>query len=178
MRWIKAQSLLLLFVLLGCQIEVHDATYDNPFDLDANKEKGIIPPALIFSPSRVKTTVGGSATMKIFALEVSGVGGVHAQVNYDATKLSVTSVTAGSFFSSAQSPIFIYEDNNGTLDVYVSYLGPEITVSGTGDIAIVVFNAKASGEAVVRYTSQSELLGSNDVPIKLNGLGQGVVNAK
>ena len=129
MRWIKAQSLLLLFVLLGCRIEVHDATYDNPFDLDANKEKGIIPPALIFSPSRVKTTVGGSATMDIFALEVSGVGGVHAQVNYDATKLSVSSVTSGSFFSSTQSPIFIYEDNYGTLDVYVSYLGPEITVS-------------------------------------------------
>ncbi|CUV09080.1 hypothetical protein MGWOODY_Mmi1770 [hydrothermal vent metagenome] len=116
--------------------------------------------------------------MDIFALEVSGVGGVHAQVNYDATKLSVTSVTAGSFFSSTQSPIFIYEDNNGTLDVYVSYLGPEITVSGTGDIAVVVFNVKTSGEAIVRYTSESELLGSNDVPIKLNGLGQGVVNAK
>ncbi len=134
MRWIKAQSLLLLFLLLGCRIEVHEATYDNPFDLDANKEKGIIPPALIFSPSRVKTTVGGSATMDIFALEVSGVGGVHAR--------------------------------------------PEITVSGTGDIAVVVFNVKTSGEAIVRYTSESELLGSNDVPIKLNGLGQGVVNAK
>ncbi|SVA96998.1 uncharacterized protein METZ01_LOCUS149852, partial [marine metagenome] len=56
--------------------------------------------------------------------------------------------------------------------------GPEITVSGTGDIAVVVFNAKSSGEALIQYTAESELLGSNDVPIKLNGLGQGVVNAK
>ena len=150
MRWIKAQSLLLLFVLLGCRIEVHDATYDNPFDLDANKEKGIIPPALIFSPSRGKTTVGGSATMDIFALEVSGVGGVHAQVNYDATKLSVTSVTAGSFFSSTLSPIFIYEDNNGTLDVYVSYLRPEITMSGTREIAVIIYKIKTTIDTIIQ----------------------------
>ena len=171
MRWIKPFIITISFLLFSCEIVEPDL--NNPLDTDNNS-----PPSLVFYPDRVETTVGGSAAINFYILEVTGVAGIHAQIQYDNTKLSVSSVSSGSFFSDAQPPIFVYEDNAGVLDIFTFFIGNAKTKDGTGDIALVVFNTKLPGEAQMQFTAESELLDLQDAMIAINSLGQGVVNAQ
>ena len=171
MRWIKSILAVLFLGLMAC--EIPEVLYHNPLDTDINS-----PPSLVFYPDRVETTVGGSAAINFYVLEVTGVAGIHAQIQYDNTKLSVSSVSSGSFFSDAQPPIFVYEDNAGVLDIFTFFMGNAKTKDGTGDIALVVFNTKLPGEAQMQFTADSELLDPQDAMIAINSLGQGVVNAQ
>ncbi len=171
MRWIKPFIITISFLLFSCEIVEPDL--NNPLDTDNNS-----PPSLVFYPDRVETTVGGSAAINFYILEVTGVAGIHAQIQYDNTKLSVSSVSSGSFFSDAQPPIFVYEDNAGVLDIFTFFMGNAKTKDGTGDIALVVFNTKLPGEAQMQFTAESELLDLQDAMIAINSLGQGVVNAQ
>jgi len=175
---IKIISLFLLFTLLGCELDVSRHTYYNPYDLDANKVLGVFPPALIFSPRETDAKAGESILIKVSLLEVTNVGGAHAQLTYDNTRLKILDVKAGSFFGGNRAPLFLFEDNDGTLDIYSSFLGLERTVSGSGDIAIVSVEIIGAGRYEIKYTEESELLNAEDLPIKLNGLGLGVINAK
>ena len=176
MRWIKPFIIIISFLLFSC--EIVEPELNNPLDTEANAEKGINPPALVFSPSSVSTSIGGNAILRVYAMEVTGVAGIHAKIQYDNTKLTVSDVSPGTFFSSTQPPIFIYEDNAGVLDIFTFYLGSDKTKDGTGDIALVVFNTRIPGESQIQFTSESELVDPNDQPITINGLGTGVVNAQ
>ena len=176
MRWIKPVIAIFILGLLSC--ELGEVDLNNPLDTDANAEKGINPPALVFSPSSVNTSVGGNAIFRVYAQEVTGVAGIHAKIQYDNTKLAVSSVSAGTFFSSTQPPIFIYEDNAGVLDIFTFYMGSDKTKDGTGDVALITFRPTLAGQSQVQFTDESELLDSQDVPIEIKGLGTGVVNAQ
>ena len=171
MRWIKLILSVLFLGLLACDIP--EVLYDNPLDTANNS-----PPSLVFYPDKIETSVGGTAVVNAYVLEVTGVTGVHAQIQYDNAKLLVSSVSPGTFFSGTQAPIFVYEDNNGVLDIYTFYMGSDGSVDGTGDVALVVFNTRIPGESQIQFTSESELVDPNDQPITINGLGQGVVNAE
>ena len=117
--------------------------------------------------------------MEVFALEVDSVGGAQIEIDYNASILSVASVSKGSFFQGGNDPIFISEYDNGKLFIYVTYMGPVgAAVSGTGDIASIVFNTKIPGETTLTISDASVLLDKNADPIQINGLGQGVVVAK
>lgn len=163
---------------MGCELDRHNHSYDNPFDVDAHSENGVLPPALIFSPNKLNAEVGEIVSVNISVLEVDGVGGIHAQVQYDANILSISTVKTAPFFKGDQDPLFIYEDQGGILDVYISYLGPETIVSGTGDVATITFHVNTKGNATIQITESSELLGPNDIPIKIKGHGKGVIIAK
>ena len=162
--------------MFSCEIVEPDL--NNPLDTEANAEKGINPPALVFSPSSVNTSVGGNAILRVYAQEVTGVAGIHAKIQYDNTKLAVSSVSPGTFFNSTQAPIFIYEDNAGVLDIFTFYMGSDQTKDGTGDVALNTFRPTLAGESQVQLTAESELLDPQDVPIEIKGLGTGVVNAQ
>tara|TARA_B100000700_G_C14775137_1_gene728590 strand:- start:228 stop:731 length:504 start_codon:yes stop_codon:yes gene_type:complete len=167
-----------MLIFMGCELDLHNHKYENPFDVDAHSENGVLPPALIFSPNLVNAEVGEIVPVNISVLEVSGVGGIHAQVKYDASILSISAVKIASFFASNQEPFLLYKDQGGILDVYISYLGSEMSVSGTGDVATITFQVNTEGNASIRFTENSEFLGPNDIPIKIKGYGKGVIIAK
>ena len=168
-----------MFLLVGCQLDTHDNAYDNPFDLDGNKEQNIFPPALILHPKDINASVQETVPMSVYALEVNNLSGAHAVINYDFTKLSIVDVKPGEFFKSTQAPFFIYDDNEGILNIFTSYLGLERKVSGSGRLAIITFQLKASGESIIRFDdNESELLDEDDIPITIKGFGQGSINAK
>jgi len=176
LRWIKPFIITISFLLFSCEIVEPDL--NNPLDTVANAEKGINPPALVFSPSSVNTSVGGNAILRVYAQEVTGVAGIHAKIQYDNTKLNVSTVSPGTFFNSTQAPIFIYEDNAGVLDIFTFYMGIDQTKDGTGDVAVITFTTTLAGQSEVQFTAESELLDPQDVPIEIKGLGTGVVNAQ
>ena len=70
--------------------EVAQLTYNNPLDV----EEGEVP-ALVFSPTTIETSVGGSAVFEIFAVQVAGVTGIHTQIAFNSTRLGVTNVSPG-----------------------------------------------------------------------------------
>ena len=176
MRWIKPVIAIFSLGLLSC--ELGEVDLNNPLDTQANAEKGINPPALVFSPSSVNTSVGGNAIFRVYVQEVTGVAGIHSKIQYDNTKLNISTVSPGTFFNSTQAPIFIYEDNAGVLDIFTFYMGSDKTKDGTGDVAVITFTTTLAGQSQVQFTAESELLDPQDVPIEIRGLGTGVVNAQ
>jgi len=176
LRWIKQYIILIGFLFISC--EIVEPELDNPLDTEASAEKGVAPPALVFFPDNVSTNTGGNAVVNIYALEVENVAGIVVKVNYDNSKLNVSSVSPGSFFSDSQNPIFISEDNQGTLDIYSFYMGSDKVKSGTGPIAVIIFTTKVPGSSQLSIVQGSELLDENDVNIEIKGLGKGVVNAQ
>ena len=156
---------------LACEDE--QIEFENPLDL----YEGDVP-ALVFNPNKIDISVGDSTQVGVYVLEAADVSGVHAQIQYDTTKLSVSSVTVGSFFVSDQAPIFIFQNQGGTLDIFSYYLGSDKSVTGTGIIGTVTFNAKVPGNSEIKFTTQSELVDPSDQPIEIRSLGQGVINAQ
>ena len=74
MRWIKEYIILIGFLFISC--EIVESELNNPLDTDANAEKGIAPPALVFFPDNVTTNTGGNAVVNVYALEVENVAGI------------------------------------------------------------------------------------------------------
>ena len=156
-------------------------TYDNPLDIEEIEKEGIETPALVFFPDSVSVKVGGTVSIQVFALEVENLGGSYVQINYDKNKLSLGSVSVGDFFQGVADPIFLYEDNDGsgTIDIFTSFLGTDsVSVSGTGNLAYLIFSTTAPGLSSIQYTSECELVDPKDNRIEINGFGEGVVDAR
>ena len=173
MRWTKLIISSLAFVFLACELPDPEAIYDNPLDRDNTS-----PSALVFVPGQSVTNLGASVAVEVYAFEVTGVAGIHAQIQYDNTKLGISNVTPGSFFSDAQPPGFVWEADNGILDIYTFYMGSDGAKDGTGPIATVVFTTSLPGNTNIEFTAQSELRDSTDGLIQLNELGTGTVSAQ
>ena len=178
MRWTKIISTPILIAFLGC--ELSDGVFENPLDRDVAAQKGVNPPALVFYPDVVTTNVGGSAAMSIYALDISGVGMAEIIINYNQNKVSVSSVSKGELFQGGNQPFFHYEDDgSGVLTVYIGYLGPDgNSVSGTGNIANIVFSTLSAGQSEVSISNSSKILDPDAKAITLNGYGKGTINAQ
>ena len=85
----------------------------------------------------------------------------------------------GEIFNASNPPVFVYDDNgSGTLDIYSFYMGSDKIKSGTGDIALIVFNTKIPGDGTIDVTSESELLDENGQLIPIQSFGSGVISAQ
>ena len=172
MRWIN--TILILTSVLFVSCDLIDPEFDNPLDVQNND-----PPALLISPEDYASSMGQSVEMSLYALEVEGVAGMRAQVNYDDTMVEVTQVVPGTFFDSNQTPLFVYDDDtNGRIDVYSVFLGTDKQVSGTGNIAIITFRVISNGETVIQISNESQLLDSNGNSIPIQSFGEGMIRAQ
>ena len=178
MRWTKILLTPILLVYLGC--ELSDGVFENPLDREVASSKGITPPALVFYPDVVTTTAGGSAATSVYALDISGVGMAEIVINYNQNKVSVGSVAKGELFQGGNQPFFHYEDDgSGVLTVYIGYLGPDgNSVSGTGNIANIVFSTLSAGQSEVSISNSSRILDPDAKAITLNGYGKGTIDAQ
>ena len=101
-------------------------------------------------------------------------------INYDQNKVSVGSVAKGELFQGGNQPFFYYEDDGaGVLIVYVGYLGPNgNSVSGTGNIANIIFNTLSAGQSQISISSTSRILDPDAKSITLKGYGKGTIDAQ
>ena len=171
MRSINLIIIGLLLWAVACEDETFE--FDHPLDSHTGEV-----PALIFNPDSINILYGESAVVGIYVLQAEGVSGVHAQVQYDTTILSVSSVKVGNFFSADQAPIFIYKDKDGLLDIFSYSLGSDGSVTGTGIVGIVTFNTRQPGNSQIKFTTESELVDPSDQPIEIRTLGQGKINVE
>ena len=172
MRW--TNTVLIVASLLYTSCDLIEPEFDNPLDVQNNE-----PPALLISPEDYTSSVGQSVEISVYALEVEGIAGMRAQINYDDTMLKILKVTAGTFFDSNESPLFVHDDDGrGRLDVYSVFMGSDKQVSGTGNIAVITFQVISNGETVVEVSNGSQLLDSSGNPIIIQSYGQGVIRAQ
>ena len=169
MLWIKRYIIIICFWTISC--ELHDPIFDNSLDLEVAAEKGIYPPALVFFPNNAEVTVGDTVEVEVYAMKIENVGMAQIQVHYEANKLSVESVTQGSLFQGGNQPFFITEDdsNNGILTIFIE---------GTGDIALIYFKPRSTGNTEFRISQESILLDPDANSITLNGYGKGIIDAR
>ncbi len=180
MHWIKSTLILSLFLFISCdQGEVPTKSLDNPLDIEGASEKGINTPALVFFPDSASATIGSTVSMEGYVMGVEKLGMAYIKINYDDSRLSLSTINPGDFLQGSQN-LFLYDDSvAGVIDIYTSFLGPDsASVSGTGNMAYLVFQAKTPGVSKVTYSSDSEFADSDDNPIQIRGFGEGVIDAE
>ena len=178
MLWIKRYIIIFCFWAISC--ELHEPIFDNSLDLEAAQVKGIYPPALVFFPNKAEATIGDTVEVEVYAMKIKNVGMAQIEVHYDPAKLTVISVAQGSLFQGGNQPFFITEDdsNNGILTIFIAYLGPSgKAIEGTGDIALIHFKPRSTGNTEFRISQESILLDPDANTITLNGYGKGMIDA-
>ena len=169
----------LLIFILSC--ETPTTINDNPLDPEEATEKGFSTPALVFFPAEVSTVLGGSFTLGIYAMEVANNTGSFIQIGYDKTKLSLLSLNQGDFYGGAPEMWFYYEDDAdaGQIDIYSGFLGVDsASVSGTGQLASLVFTTLVGGQSTITFTTESKFVDPQNNPIDILSLGECVVDAQ
>ena len=181
MKYIKPVLLILpLLFLFSCGKDIpEEDVFDNPLDED---EVIYDTPALTFYPLDISIDLGSSSTVDVFVLGVENLAGSYVSISYDKLKLQVLSMAVGEFFADAvQAPVFIAENDadNGIIEINTSFLGSDsVSVSGTGSLASIVFQAMADGESSLVFDAACEFVDSDDNAIEIKGFGVGVVNAQ
>ena len=172
MRW--TNTVLIVASLLYTSCDLIEPEFDNVLDIQNN-----VPPALLFSPEEYTASAGEEVAVDLYALEVENVAALQAQILYDKDRLEIVSIGPGTFFDSSDSPLFVTDSSNpGSLDLYSVFLGSSKEVSGTGDLATIVFRVIAAGDAYLEVSGDSELLNRDSQPIALKSLGIGVIRAQ
>ena len=60
-----------------------------------------------------------------------------------------------------------------------SFLGIDsVSVTGTGNLAYLIFSTTAPGQSSLQYTSECELVDPDDNTLEIKGFGEGIVDAK
>ena len=62
---------LICFAFVSCDLEIPEQSYD-ALDLDHNADKGIFPPAFVFSPDDISTCWSNQSV--VYILEVDSIG--------------------------------------------------------------------------------------------------------
>ena len=180
----------ILYLVTTCTILFTSCTNDvagtsdvftNPLDPVTAEETGFETPAVVFFPATATTSVGGGVTLDIHAMEVDSIAGSHIQVSYNKAKLTLLSLSQGSFYDGAPEMLFYYEDdtNVGLIDIYSGFLGVDsASVSGTGQLASMVFTTISAGVSTVSFTYESEFVDPLDNPIEILGFGTSEVVAE
>lgn len=173
--------MIFLALLLSCE-KLPTVVYDNPLDLEEAEKKGIETPALVFFPDSVATENGSNVTVQVFAMEVQNLSGYHLRIIYNRFLVNLMMVETGEFFNDTTLSMFFYNDDttSGTLDIYGINLGTDslAIVSGTGNLASLVFNPERSGKSTIQFTDESELVDADDNPIEIKSFLKGVIDVR
>ena len=91
------------------------------------------------------------------------------------------SLIQGDFYAGAPELLFYYEDNAdaGQINIYSGFLGVDsASVSGTGQLASLVFTTLVGGQSTVSFTAESKFADPQNNPIQILGFGECVVDAQ
>ncbi|MBH31588.1 MAG: hypothetical protein CMG71_06315 [Candidatus Marinimicrobia bacterium] len=154
--------------------------FANPLDVRQSQNDGILLPALVFYPDSVVMKTGETARVTLFAMEVQGLSAARVQIDYEHQKLNLVSNAAGDILQSLTNPFFQVEDDtaNGVIDIFTVSYGVDSlkTVTGTGSLAVLEFQATAPGKIILEYTDACEFVDHDDNPITIESRLRGVLD--
>ena len=164
-------------VFYSCTIFEKD--FDNPVDFEANEEKGIGAPTLVFYPKSQTKTTSDSVVVGSFIVfkddsSMEDFSGVHLQIIFPDSYLELDTIKPGLFITDTSSsmPLFTYTfDSVNTIDIYAYFLDTlKADLEGTGHLADLVFNPTSTGSDSVSYQLNAcEMINHEDSVIVLKG---------
>ena len=167
---------ILWFIFNSCTI--YEENYDNPVDFEANKEKGIGHPALVFYPKAQTKSISDSIIVESFIVfhpdSIYPFAGVHIQVEFPNSFLDLDTLRPGYFISDTNqaTPLFTYNYNGeNIIDIYAYFLDTlKLELTGTGHLADIIFLAASTGIDSIKYNLEfCEMITYEDSTIVLNG---------
>ena len=172
-----------LFILLWALIfigscNIYKKEFDNPVDFEANNDKGVDAPTLVFYPkTQTKATtdsilVGSFIVFKEDSIEAFS--GLHLQIVFPNSLLELDTIKPGIFITdtSKSIPIFVYTyDSVNTIDIYTYFLDTlKQNLEGTGHLADLVFTSNGTGSDSVKYNFNTcEIVDHNNNVIEVKG---------
>lgn len=114
------------------------------------------PARVVFQPATSTTTLNSAITMTIYAENVANLADVSAQLQYDPKILRVTNIVSGDLPGRNLAPLDLSKtvlDDIGRADMRVSRGSAGGTISGSGSLFTVVFQAIGRGDTSVRLSS-------------------------
>tara|TARA_Y100000590_G_scaffold413583_1_gene509583 strand:- start:17 stop:580 length:564 start_codon:yes stop_codon:yes gene_type:complete len=172
-----------LFILLWALLyigscNIYKKEFDNPVDFEANDEKGVGAPTLVFYPKTQIKAVADSILIGSFIVfkedSMEAFSGVHLQVVFPNSFLELDTITPGVFITdtSKSTPLFTYTyDSVNTIDIYTYFLDTlKQDLEGTGHLADLIFIPTGTGSDSVKYNlNKCEMIDHNDNDIELKG---------
>ena len=169
-------SLALLFVN-SCTI--YEKLFDNPVDFEANEERGIEAPTLVFYP-KTQTLAGNDSVLVgsfiVFKEDsTKPFVAVHLQIEFPNALLDLDTIKPGQFITdtSNATPLFTHTfDSINTIDIYAYFLVTlKKDLEGTGHLADLVFNPVGVGSDSVFYNlDKCEMINHQEHEIIINGI--------
>lgn len=169
--------LLLSWLIVG-SCTIYKKEFDNPVDFEANEEKGVGAPTLVFYPKTQTKTTSDSVIVGSFIVfkedSMEAFSGVHLQVEFPNSFLELDTITPGLFMTdtSQSTPLFTYTyDSVNTIDIYTYFLDTlKQNLKGTGHLADLVFSPTGAGSDSVAYNlNVCEMIDHEDNVIELRG---------
>ena len=170
--------ILFLALLFVSSCTIYEKLFDNPVDFEANEERGIGAPTLVFYP-KTQTLAGNDSVLVgsfiVFKEDsTKPFAGVHLQIEFPNTLLELDTIKPGLFITdtSNATPLFTYTfDSINTIDIYAYFLDTlKKDLDGTGHLADLVFNPIEVGSDSVFYNlDECEIIDHQDTQIDING---------
>ncbi len=118
----------------------------------------VTPPAetksvLYLDPANLSLTPSQDFSVELKAASITDLKGYSVTLSYDPALLSLQEVTEGPFFSS-KGKTFFYKEvglTKGTILIDCAILGPDLSVSGEGTLAILSFTSLKAGSTSLTF---------------------------
>ena len=179
MKCHRGQLIIILACLSVYSCTIFEKNFDNPVDFEANEEKGIGAPTLVFYPKTQTKTISDSVIVGSFIVfkedSTESFAGVHLQIEFPNVLLELDTIKPGLFITdtSNTTPLFTYTyDSINTIDIYAYFLDTlKKDLVGTGHLADLVFNPVGVGSDSVFYNlDRCEMINHQDHEIIINGI--------
>ena len=183
MKCHRGQLIIILACLVVYSCTIFEKDFDNPVDFEANEEKGIGAPTLVFYPKTQTKTTSDSVIVGSFIVfndsSMEAFSGVHLQIIFPDSYLELDTVKPGLFITDTSNsmPLFTYTfDSVNTIDIYAYFLDTyfldtlKTDLEGTGHLADLVFYPTSTGSDSVSYQLNAcEMIDHEDNIIVLKG---------
>ena len=170
--------ILFLALLFVSSCTIYEKLFDNPVDFEANEERGIGAPTLVFYP-KTQTLAGNDSVLVgsfiVFKEDsTEPFAGGHLQIEFPNALLELDTIKPGLFITDTNNstPLFTYTyDSINTIDIYAYFLDTlKKDLEGTGHLADLVFNPIEVGSDSVFYNlDECEIIDHQDAQIDING---------
>jgi len=166
----------LILILLIWSCETPDYVLDNNVD---EYIQDLDSPALFFHPKKAEVSLNDTAYVQIYSLDIDSAAGMHLQVQYDWGSVELDTVLADDFFAASDDTLLFFDDNDGTVDIYLFFLPNEVnSISGTNALCVLVFTTLSLGESELKFGSETKVVNPRNEKIKINELGKGSIDVE
>ena len=164
-------------IIFSCTLEKKD--FDNPVDFEANDERGIGAPTIVFYPLTQTRTLQDSVEIGSYIVfkedSIKAFSGVHLQIHFPNDLLDLDTILPGLLMTDTNqsTPLFnyLYDEGSSIVDIYAYFLDTvKQSLEATGHIANIKFKSNSTGSDSIYYNmSECEVINFDDNLIQLNG---------